>query len=132
MDIYAEQILDHFRHPRNKTALSSPSISHEEKNTSCGDFLTIELQIADGKITEIGWSGDGCAISQAGMSLLSEELLGMTLEDANALSAKKMNELLGVPVGPRRIKCALLSLHALKNALRISEGKEVQGWEGTL
>ena len=132
MDLYAEQILDHFRHPRNKTPLVSSSISHEEKNTSCGDFLTIDLQIEDGKISGVGWSGEGCAISQAGMSLLSEELLGKTVEEANSFTAKTVNELLGVPIGPRRMKCALLSLHALKNALRIHEGKEAQGWAETM
>lgn len=132
VDIYAEQILDHFRHPRGKSPLSSFSVNHEEKNTSCGDYLTLQLQIDDGKITNIGWSGEGCAISQAGMSLLHEEVVGMNVSDVDMFDQKKMNELLGVPIGPRRVKCALLSLHALKNALRIYAKKEPQSWVETL
>ncbi len=118
MDIYAEQVLDHYRHPRGKTSLPHPTVSHTEKNVSCGDSLTIELQIEDDRIAAVGWSGEGCAISQAGMSLLSEILTGMTTLEAAELQPEKIFELLGVPIGPRRMKCALLSLEALQNAVR--------------
>ena len=118
MDVYAENILDHYRHPRGKQRLAQPSVTHEETNVSCGDSLIVDLSIADGVIREIGWEGSGCAISQAAMSMLGEELAGKTIDAAGALDAKDVYDLLGVPIGPRRVKCALLGLQAVKNAIR--------------
>ena len=132
MDLYAEQILEHYRNPRKQDSLASPTISHAEKNASCGDELTLSLRIDDGKITDVSWNGTGCAVSQAGMSLLSEELVGKPTDEAASLSADAVKILLGVPIGPRRVKCALLCLHALKNALRTAEGKDPQSWTETL
>ncbi len=132
MDLYAENILDHFKHPRGQEPIGTPSIEHREENASCGDELTLQLILDDKKITAASWSGTGCAISQAAMSLLSEELNGMTIAEAENLGKKHMYELLGVPVGPRRFKCALLALHALKNALRIYKGEKGQSWVETV
>ena len=132
MDIYAENILDHYRHPRGKITLDQPSATHTETNVSCGDTLTVQLMIKDGIVTEIGWSGEGCAISQAAMSLLSEEIMGKSEDELNALAKDNVYELLGVPIGPRRFKCALLGLHALKNTLHILHGEDVQGWRKTV
>ena len=132
MDLYAENILDHFRTPRKKDRLSSPTITQNETNTSCGDSLTLDLSIEDGKITNIGWDGLGCAISQAGMSILTEELQDMSIEKAMNLSAEDMYDMLGVPIGARRIKCALLCVHALKNALHKYRDEEEQDWNETI
>ena len=132
MDVYAENILDHYRHPRGKVAPESPTVSHEEINVSCGDALTIQLIINDEKVTEVGWEGTGCAISQAAMSMMSEELAGKSVADLEKLTKENIYEMLGVPIGPRRVKCALLGLHALKNALRKSKDEEVQGWTETI
>ena len=132
MDLYAENILDHYRHPRAKQPLSSSSVSHEEVNLSCGDALTIHLKIEGDHVTEIGWEGSGCAISQAAMSMLSEELAGKSLDSVDALKKVNVYELLGVPVGPRRTKCALLGLHTLKNAVRKLKGVKMQGWGETV
>jgi nitrogen fixation NifU-like protein len=132
MDLYAENILDHYHHPRGTGTLRSPAVRHREENVSCGDELTIDLTIAGGKIKQIAWRGTGCAISQASMSMLSEELAGMTVEKAEQLDQKNMIELLHVPVGARRMKCALLSLHTLKNALRTYAGRPVQDWNATM
>ncbi len=132
MDLYAENILDHYRTPRGKELLVSPTVRHEELNVSCGDTLTIGLAVADGKITGVGWQGSGCAVSQAAMSMLSEELQGMAVRDAMSLTPQAVYDLLGVPIGPRRVKCALLCLHALKNALRVSDGKSPQSWVETV
>ncbi len=128
MDLYAENILDHYRHPRGKTSLENPTIEHKEKNPSCGDELTVQLIINNGKVEQIGWSGEGCAISQAGMSMISEELIGKKLEEIDQLEPKFMHDLLGVPVGPRRIKCALLALHTVKNAVRKGGGEKERSW----
>ena len=140
MDLYAENILDHYRHPRNKFPLlrrgkgqaeGAEIISHEETNLSCGDSLEIDLTISDRRIAAIGWNGDGCAISQAAMSMLSEEIVGKTPEEVQSLKKENVYELLGVPVGPRRFKCALLGLHTLINAVRKSKNEPAQGWAET-
>ena len=136
MDLYAENILDHYRHPRNKNGKSQMEngkyLEHTEENLSCGDTVTLHLLIKNDHIEGISWDGTGCAISQAAMSLLSEELNGKTTTEIDALKPKDIYDLLGVPIGPRRVKCALLGLHTLKNALRKKEGKEVQGWIKTV
>jgi len=131
MDIYAENILDHYRHPRHKERIGNPSVSHTEKNVSCGDVLTLELELHDGIIASLGWSGDGCAISQAGMSIISEELIGKTEAEAEAYTKEQVEALLGVPIGLRRMKCALLCLHTLKNTLHAAHHESTQSWKKT-
>lgn len=128
MDLYAENILDHYRHPRKKESLESPDISHEEANHSCGDSISIALKCDGDCVKEIGWSGTGCAISQAAISILAEDLP----ENVENLTSKDMYELLGVPIGPRRTKCALLGLHVLKNAMHKLKGEELQSWSETI
>ena len=150
MDLYAENILDHYRHPRNRVsplpALPTETlvkvggrgvgeegwIEHKELNPSCGDALIIRLSMKDGRITDLVWDGSGCAISQAAMSMLSDHIRNLQLAIGNSISAKDVYDLLGVPIGPRRVKCALLSLHTLKNALRQSRGLPSQGWTETM
>jgi nitrogen fixation NifU-like protein len=129
MDLYAENILDHYRHPRQKELLTSLTVAHEERNLSCGDSLRVELHIGNGVITSIGWQGDGCAISQAGMSMLAEELMGKTTGDIEALTKNDILKMLGVEIGPRRLKCALLSLLTIKNALCSLQKRAPMGWK---
>lgn len=132
MDIYAENIIDHYKHPHKKERLPSPAVSHTELNPSCGDTLTLDLAIENGTVTGIGWTGDGCAISQATMSILSDEIQGKTVEELEGWNAAKITGMLGVPVGARRMKCALLSLHTLKNALHLHKSEAPQGWQETV
>ena len=132
MDLYAENILDHFKSPRGKERLPKPTVSHHEINASCGDELTVALKIDDGKVSALSWSGTGCAISQAAMSLISEELAGMSLQDLATMKPERVKALLGVPIGTRRVKCALLGLHALKNAVRKYKKQEPQSWIETI
>lgn len=132
MDIYAENIIDHYKNPHRKQRLASPAVSHAELNASCGDTLTLDLAIENGIVTDVGWTGDGCAISQAGMSILSEQLIGKALPDLDALHAETIKEAFGVPIGARRMKCALLSLHTLKNALHAYRGEPGQSWQETV
>lgn len=132
MDLYAEHILDHYRAPRHQGSLDQPSVSHTERNLSCGDALTVMLRLDEDRITEIAWSGTGCAISQAAMSMISETLQGKTIKEMDALSPKEVLALLGVPIGARRLKCALLSLHTLKNALHALRGDTKQTWAETV
>jgi nitrogen fixation NifU-like protein len=117
--MYREQILEHSKYPHNFGSLESPSVSHEELNPLCGDKVRLDLQIADGVITDVRFSGRGCAISQASASLLTDELIGMPVESAKTYSKDDLLELIGIPLGknPVRLKCALLSLKALKAGL---------------
>jgi len=128
MDLYAENILDHYRSPRGKKLLKKPTIEHEEVNASCGDSLTLHLLIKEDTIERVGWDGTGCAISQAGMSLLTEELPNTSVEKAASLSPTFIRKLLGVPVSERRLKCALLPLLALRNALRTAKKQPLLTW----
>ncbi|CAG1011029.1 MAG: iron-sulfur cluster assembly scaffold protein [Anaerolinea sp.] len=114
MDMYHELILDHYRDPRNWAILDPADIDHEEKNPLCGDRLRLTLRVRDGIITEVGWSGEGCAISQASASMLGETLVGKSLEEARAITKEDILEMLGISLGPVRLKCALLSLKTLK------------------
>lgn len=116
--VYAEHILAHHKHPRNRVPLKNRTLEHTEDNLSCGDTIALELLIEGKKIAAISWNGSGCAISQGGMSLLSEELMGKPVAKVSALSPKDMRRLLGVPISTRRLKCALLPLLTLRNALR--------------
>ncbi len=114
MDMYHELILDHYRDPRNWAILDPADIDHEEKNPLCGDRLRLTLRVREGIITEVGWSGEGCAISQASASMLGETLVGKSLEEARAITKEDILEMLGISLGPVRLKCALLSLKTLK------------------
>jgi nitrogen fixation NifU-like protein len=118
-DMYREVILEHSKHPHNFGTLDAPSVSHEEHNPLCGDRVRLDLQIADGVITDVRFSGRGCAISQASASLLTDELMGMPVDVAKAYSKDDLLELIGIPLSknPVRLKCALLSLKALKAGL---------------
>jgi nitrogen fixation NifU-like protein len=114
MDMYHEAILDHYRNPRHWGVLQPCDIDHEEKNPLCGDKLRLTLRVRDSRIVEVGWSGEGCAISQASASMLGETLIGKTLEEARAITKEDVMEMLGISLGPVRLKCALLSLKVLK------------------
>ena len=132
MDIYAENIIDHYKHPHKKERLASPTVSYEEKNPSCGDTLTVDLKIENETVTGVGWTGEGCAISQAAMSILADELAGKPIAYLDGLKAEDIKTLLNVPIGARRMKCALLCLHALKNALHAHRKEPQQGWQETV
>ena len=114
MDFYHEAILDHYNDPRNWGVVSPADIDHEENNPLCGDRLRLTIKVENGKIAKLGWEGDGCAISQASASMLGETLVGKTLEEARAITKEDVLEMLGIQLGPVRLKCALLSLKVLK------------------
>jgi nitrogen fixation NifU-like protein len=118
-DMYREQILEHAKHPHNFGSLEGATISHEEHNPLCGDKVRLDMLIEDDMIADVRFSGRGCAISQAAASLLTDELRGMPVEAAKAYSKEDLLELIGIPLSknPTRLKCALLSLKALKAGL---------------
>jgi len=113
-DFYQQNILDHWKHPRNSGKLDSPTVSHEEVNPLCGDKLRFDLQIEDDVVTDVRFTGRGCAISQAAASMLTEEIKGKPLADVRTLAKEDVLGLLGIDVGYTRLKCALLGLKAVK------------------
>ncbi|MGI8586600.1 MAG: Fe-S cluster assembly sulfur transfer protein SufU [Chloroflexia bacterium] len=115
--LYREVILEHYREPHHKGRLSAPTTSAEVDNPLCGDRLSIELALQGGRISDVAFTGRGCAISQASASMLSDELIGKSAEEAAALTWRDMIDLLGVEIGPARLKCALLALRGVKLAL---------------
>jgi nitrogen fixation NifU-like protein len=117
-DLYRDEILEHYRRPHNFGTLESPDAQHEGQNPLCGDRITMMLAIdAEGTIRDVAFSGRGCAISQASASLLTDQLRGLSLGDAEALTNQDILDLLGIEISPARLKCALLSLDTLKHAL---------------
>ena len=113
-DLYRENIIDHYRYPRHKGHLEAPDIHYHDVNPFCGDEITIELKLDGDRIVEVAFDGKGCAISQASASMLTEEIEGKTLEEVKHFDKDDILEMLGIPIGPVRLKCALLSLKVLK------------------
>ena len=119
-DFYRENVLDHYRHPHNKGELAQPTHTHQDDNPLCGDVIRIDLQVNENDvIDQVGFSGEGCAISLASASMLTEMLEGRTLEEAKQLSKEDLLAALGIELGPARRKCALLSLKVLKGAVDV-------------
>ncbi len=117
MDIYSETILDHYQHPHHAGRLGRPTVKVSEDNPLCGDKISLELIIKKGAVTDIGFVGTGCAISQAAMSLLADELSGKKISAIKKIKPAKIYSLLRVPISPGRVKCALLGLATLQKAL---------------
>lgn len=117
MDLYHEDILEHYRHPQNHGIIENADITRKERNSSCGDELTFTFKIEDGKVADVKFNGDGCAISQAAASMLTDEIIGMTTNDIAKLQKEDVLELLGIELGPTRLKCALLSLQGITGAI---------------
>ncbi len=112
--LYREAIIDHYKHPRRKGHLDEPDFQYHDHNPFCGDELTIELQVKDGIIVDAAFDGRGCSISQATASMLMEEIVGKPLEEIKRYDKEYILDLLGIEIGPVRLKCALLSLKVLK------------------
>ena len=127
-DMYREIILEHYKHPHNAGTLEQPDVSHEDSNPLCGDRIRIDLQIADGIITDVRFQGRGCAISQASASLLTDEIKGKPIEAVAAFNKDEMLDLIGIPLdkNPVRIKCALLALKTLKTGVYEYIGAQIE------
>jgi nitrogen fixation protein NifU and related proteins len=116
-DLYRDYILEHSRRPHNFGVIEDPSASIEGSNPLCGDRITLQLGVRDGLLERIGFTGRGCAISQASASLLTDEIKGKPVADVAAFRADDLLDLLGIEISPARLKCAMLSLETLDAAL---------------
>ncbi|MCK5026959.1 MAG: SUF system NifU family Fe-S cluster assembly protein [Candidatus Pacebacteria bacterium] len=120
-DIYKQNILDHYKYPHNKGVLEGCSVSQDGANPSCGDTVVLYLDIKDNVIRDVSFDGDGCAISQAATSMLTDKIKGMSLQDVKLLTPGDIYTMLGVTISPGRVKCALLSYGALCDAIETFE-----------
>ena len=100
MNIYQEELLDHYENPSNYGTLPDPDISHEEDNPLCGDRIRIDLLIEDNTITEVRFCGHGCTISLAAASMLTEKIEGKSLDEVKQLSKDDILDMIGIPLGP--------------------------------
>ncbi|MFB6213456.1 MAG: iron-sulfur cluster assembly scaffold protein [Candidatus Nanohaloarchaea archaeon] len=114
--MYREEILDHYRNPRNSGRLED-AFDAEGENPSCGDHTHVYVEVEKGKVNQVRHETDGCAISTAAMSVLSEELEGMDVDQVKELDREWMVEKLGIDVSPMRVKCAVLGLKTVQEAL---------------
>ncbi len=114
-DLYREVIIEHYKNPGYRGELDPHDISFEDENPLCGDHIRIDLRVDEnGNVSEVAFSGHGCAISQASADLLLESIIGKSLDEVKQLGKEDVLELLGIELGPVRLKCALLSLKVLK------------------
>ena len=114
---YQEELLEHFKYPCNKKCVENPDFKAGQDNPSCGDKVYIEGKIKDGRIIEIGFDGSGCVISQAATSMLTEFCKNKTIEEVLALTKDDILSLVKIELGPNRLKCAILCLQVLQEAL---------------
>ena len=116
--LYSDILLDHFRHPRNYGSLDSPDVSNEQFNPLCGDRIRIELKLEQSSVSAAGFKGDGCAISMAAASLLTELIRGSDVDEVAGITDERLISALASDIKPARLQCALLPLHALRKALQ--------------
>lgn len=124
-DLYREQILDHYRNPHNHGELDPNDASYEDTNPLCGDRIRIDVRFDGDVVSEIAFSGRGCAISQASTSILTDLVKGESIAEIMEFDKDDLLDELGIPISPARVKCALLGLHVLKGAIdQYQQGNE--------
>lgn len=130
-DLYRDEILEHYREPHNFGTLDTPDASHEGHNPLCGDRITIMLSVDDaGSVSDVAFSGRGCAISQASASMLTDEIKGRPVAEVEAMKNQDILDLLGIEISPARLKCALLSMDTLHRALETRDGEATPDTSG--
>ena len=124
-DMYRQQILDHYKNPRNYGELEDPDVTHVGENPSCGDTIRMEIDLDDAEETigAVRFTGDGCAISMASASMLSERLHGMSIAELDELDTDDITEMLGVDISPMRVKCAVLGRQVAQDGTKIHRGE---------
>ena len=140
-ELYRELILDHYRHPRNRGSIESPTVSRQGYNPLCGDEIVVDLLVNGGVVEDVAVRGGGCSISQSSASMMSEAIVGRTVDEVESLfggftammrgsddvdldSLGDLEALMGVRKFPVRVKCATLAWHTLREALEALRGGE--------
>ncbi len=128
-DMYQEKILFHYRNPKNFGELPAATLSGEESNPLCGDRirLALKLDAAGKQVQEVRFSGDGCAISVASTSMLTQKLDGQKVEEIERITRDDVLAMIGIPLSPVRVKCALTGFVALGRALHGRPNAEAPG-----
>ncbi|WP_227134187.1 Fe-S cluster assembly sulfur transfer protein SufU [Halorubellus salinus] len=123
-DMYRQQILDHYKNPRNYGEIEEATFTHVGENPMCGDEITIDVVLEDDDetIEAVAFRGDGCAISQASASMLTSELRGKTLDELHAMDRDDVVDMLGVDISPMRVKCAVLAEKVAQDGADIYKG----------
>ncbi|HET8778073.1 MAG TPA: iron-sulfur cluster assembly scaffold protein [Candidatus Limnocylindria bacterium] len=119
-NLYRDFILEHYREPHNRGILEPHDLHFADSNPTCGDEMNITLRLDEAKerVADVAFDGRGCAIGQASASILTDELRGLTLGELRDLDPAEVVANLGVPIGPARLKCALLVYKVLQGAVR--------------
>ncbi|WP_225335516.1 Fe-S cluster assembly sulfur transfer protein SufU [Halomicrobium urmianum] len=125
-DMYRQQILDHYKNPRNSGELEDPTFTHIGENPMCGDEIEMDVRLDDDEetIERVAFRGDGCAISQASASMLSKKLHGMSVDELEELDRDDVVDMLGVDISPMRIKCAVLAEKVAQDGAEIYFGEK--------
>src|SRR5687768_16599789 len=122
-NLYRDFILEHYRNPHNKGVLDPHDLHFADSNPTCGDEMSMSLLLDEPKVrvADVAFDGRGCAISQASASILTDGLRGKSLDEVRDMDPKSLLDEIGVPIGPARLKCALLSYKVLQGAVRGGE-----------
>ena len=125
-DMYRQQILDHYKNPRNYGEIEDPTFSHVGENPMCGDTIQMDVVLDDDEetIEHVAFQGDGCAISQASASMLSEKLQGVAIDDLQEMDRDDIIDMLGVDISPMRVKCAVLAEKVAQDGADIYFGEK--------
>src|SRR5918998_63880 len=131
--LYREVILDHYKNPRSHGLLEAPDAQADGQNPLCGDEVSVSLRFDGDTISEVGFEGRGCAISQAATSMLTELVQGRTAEEVSRMPKEELLDEIGIPLTPVRLKCAILGLGVLKVALHKGKGTPLpEEWSGAV
>lgn len=117
MDIYKEKILSHYKSPHNYGRLKNPDKTNKAINVSCGDEIEVDLVVKDQKIADVGFESKGCVISTAMMSMLTDYIKGKSLSEIQKINPKALQKMIGIEVSPARLKCLLIPLEAIQQAI---------------
>lgn len=127
VDMYAEEIIAYYEHPENKYKMNDASWSYSDFNPVCGDKITVYIKVDEDKIKKMSFEGDGCAISMAAASMLTEQVEGKDIDEIEKMGPADVIKMIKVDPGPVRLKCATLSLRALQKAVFLYKHKEQNG-----